>query len=85
MDEWFFLLLHIVLSRLPLDLRSILEKRYGGDSASYIPPFRDLLRFLEEKCWQIENAAGTVDDLRVANRAVPRERWNPPGKSSPTP
>ncbi|CAK1599138.1 unnamed protein product [Parnassius mnemosyne] len=79
--EWAFLLLRIVLSRLPLDLRIHFEERYGGDEASYMPPFYDLLRFLEEQCRQIENAAGTVDDLRD----VPSERLNPPGKSSSTP
>ncbi|CAG4974219.1 unnamed protein product [Parnassius apollo] len=84
-DEWSFLLLHIVLSRLPLYLRIHFDESYGGDGASYIPHFRGLLRFLEEQCRQIENAAGTVDDLQVANQAVPRERRNPPGKSSPTP
>ncbi|CAK1589555.1 unnamed protein product [Parnassius mnemosyne] len=80
-DEWSFLLLHIVLSRLPLDLRIHFEVRYGGDGASFISSFSDLLRFLEEQCRQIENAAGTVDYLR----AVHSERRDPPGKSSSTP
>ncbi|CAK1588015.1 unnamed protein product [Parnassius mnemosyne] len=84
-DEWSFLLHHIVLSRLPLDLRLHFEERYGGDGASYIPPFTDLLRFLEEQCRQLENAAGAVEGPPAASRAVPRERRNQTAKASPTP
>ncbi|CAK1585184.1 unnamed protein product [Parnassius mnemosyne] len=84
-DEWSFLLLHIVLSRLPLDLRLHFEERFGGDGASYMPPFRDLLRFLEEQCRLLENAAGAVEGPPASSRAVPRERRSQPAKAAPTP
>ncbi|XP_045450200.1 uncharacterized protein LOC123658953 [Melitaea cinxia] len=74
-----FLLLHLVLSRLPLNLRIHFEERYGGDGADHIPSFRDLLLFLEQRCRQVANAAGAAGTSRAS------EGLNPPGRSSPTP
>lgn len=52
-DEWSFLLVHIVLGKLPADLRSRFEREHGGGSSGdfgqgdTFPRFSDLLRFLE--------------------------------------
>ncbi|XP_052744238.1 uncharacterized protein LOC128199306 [Bicyclus anynana] len=55
-EEWSFLLLHIVLSRLPSDLKLRFEQRHGGDGASYLPGFQELISFLEQECRLAENA-----------------------------
>lgn len=73
-DQWSFLLLHMVLSRLPLDLRIHFEERYGGDGANYIPPFKDLIKFLEEQSRHIENAVGTALPVGSSTRPAPRAR-----------
>lgn len=70
-DQWSFWLLHLVLSRLPLDLRIHFEERYGGDGASFIPPFKDLLKFLEEQSRQVENAVGSGTPAKTPARPTP--------------
>lgn len=70
-DQWSFWLLHLVLSRLPLDLRIRFEERYGGDGANYIPPFSDLLKFLEEQSRQVENAVASGTPAKEPARPTP--------------
>lgn len=55
-EDWSFLLLHIVLTKLPSVLKIRFEQKYGGDSATYLPPFSDLLKFLEDECRLADNS-----------------------------
>lgn len=52
---WSFILLHIVLNKLPLELRNRFEQEYGGDSATDLPQFDNLILFLEDECRRLEN------------------------------
>lgn len=53
--SWSFMLLHIVLGKLPHELRNRFEQEHGGDSAVYLPRFDDLITFLEDECRRVEN------------------------------
>ncbi|CAG9111472.1 unnamed protein product [Plutella xylostella] len=55
---WSFLLLHIILRKLPFDLRSRFELGLGG-SPSTIPTFQDLLGFLETELRVLETVGGS--------------------------
>lgn len=60
-EQWSFLLLHIVLSKLPTDLKARFEQKYGGDSATYLPPFDDLIKFLQDECRMMDNSGVVVE------------------------
>ncbi|GFG31280.1 hypothetical protein Cfor_06215, partial [Coptotermes formosanus] len=68
-----FLLLHIVLTKLSPELRSRFEHKYGGDSTTYVPPFTDLLKFLEDECRLADNSTPAV-----AQGGQPRDRPSQP-------
>lgn len=55
-DEWSFLLLHIVLAKMPDNLKVRFEQQYGGDSSTYLPPFKDLLKFMEDESRLADNS-----------------------------
>lgn len=55
---WSFLLLHIILRKLPFDLRSRFELGIGG-SPNTIPTFQDLLGFLETELRVLETVGGS--------------------------
>lgn len=69
--EWSYILLHIVLAKLPTELRSRFEQAYGGDSATYLPPFSDLLKFLEDECRMADNAPQEEAAPRRDQKATP--------------
>lgn len=69
-EEWSFLLLHIVLTKLPTTLKMRFEQKYGGDSATYLPPLSDLLRFLEDEC----RLADTSDHATTSDQPVPQRQ-----------
>lgn len=74
-EQWSFLLLHIVLNKLPAGLRVRFEHCYGGDTATYLPPFTDLVRFLEDECRLMDNAHPTPTATLVSggqNAGVPQ-------------
>lgn len=55
-DEWSFLLLSVCLRKLPPEMRVRFEGRFGGTDSSHLPPFADLIIFLEDECRQRETA-----------------------------
>lgn len=71
-DEWSFMLLHIVLSRLPTDLKLRFEYKHGGDSATQLPRFADLVSFLEEECRLVDNAG--IEGPSGPSAGPPREQ-----------
>lgn len=56
-DEWSFILLHVVLSKLPSDVRVRFEREHGGEDSSHLPLFSDLQQFLEDECRRSDNSA----------------------------
>lgn len=61
--EWSFLLLHICLAKLPINLKTRFEQKCGSE-AETIPTFSEFLEFLEAECRLLESA-GTVSVHRV--------------------
>lgn len=55
-DEWSFLLVHIVLSKLPTDIRSRFEREYAEKDDTTLPTFRDLMKFLEYEARVVETS-----------------------------
>lgn len=54
-DSWSFILLHIILQKLSLDMRNRFEQEYGGDSSTHLPVFDELVLFLEDECRRQDN------------------------------
>ncbi|XP_045456273.1 uncharacterized protein LOC123666112 [Melitaea cinxia] len=48
--QWSYLLLRIVLKRLPVSMRTRFEQEHARDEASPLPTFDQLLTFLENEC-----------------------------------
>ncbi|CAH0714738.1 unnamed protein product, partial [Brenthis ino] len=67
--QWSYLLVRIVLKRLPVSLRARFEQGHARDEASPLPTFEQLLTFLEDEC--------RMGDVMVASTPV--------GASSPRP
>lgn len=57
-DQWSFLLLHLVLAKLPSEMRLRFERVYGGDSSTHLPLYSDLQKFLEDECRRVDTAGG---------------------------
>lgn len=85
-DKWSYLLVHVVLKRLPLTLRARFEQKHGGHDAAPLPTFTELSEFLEDEC--------RMGDMMVADTPVgppaPRPsnqrrnaRGGPEGKAPP--
>lgn len=55
-DAWPYLLVYIVLKKLPQDLRNRFEEKHGGDDVTHLPPFTALIEFLGERCRRSEHA-----------------------------
>lgn len=72
-DEWSYMLVHIVLTKLPVALRERFEHRFGGDSATYLPTFADLIVFLEDECRYQDN----TEPVLPRSAAVDRQRNRP--------
>lgn len=77
--EWSFILVHIVLTKLPTNLKTRFEQKYGSDP-DVIPTFVELVDFLETECRLLECASPEPvnvnrDPRERANRApIGRER-----------
>ncbi|XP_013181504.1 PREDICTED: uncharacterized protein LOC106127801, partial [Papilio xuthus] len=69
-SSWSFLLLHVILSKLPHDLRNRFELEYGGDSATHLPSFDNLILFLEDECRRTENVPPPSPGPTVGARRV---------------
>lgn len=54
-DEWSYILLHISLTKLPLDIKTRFEQSYGGNSLQ-LPTFDQLTEFLQNECRLIDTA-----------------------------
>ncbi|CAH0731809.1 unnamed protein product, partial [Brenthis ino] len=67
--QWSYLLVRIVLKRLPVSLRARFEQGHARDEASPLPTFEQLLTFLEDEC--------RMGDVMVTSTPV--------GASSPSP
>lgn len=80
-DQWSYLLVHIVLKKLPADLRSRFEQRFGGDSATYLPPFGDLERFLEDECRLLDNSGGDTSVKTQPPKVKEQARVHPRGNA----
>ncbi|KAF9414720.1 hypothetical protein HW555_007498 [Spodoptera exigua] len=69
-SSWSFILLHIVLGKLSHELRNRFELEHGGDSTTYLPPFDDLVSFLEDECRRVENVP-QPKSMEVRTRVQP--------------
>ncbi|KAF9422451.1 hypothetical protein HW555_001849 [Spodoptera exigua] len=69
-SSWSFILLHIVLGKLSHELRNRFELEHGGDSTTYLPPFDDLVSFLEDECRRVENVP-QPKSIEVRTRVQP--------------
>lgn len=71
-EQWSYILVHICLGKLPTDLRSRFERRYGDDQKN-LPTFDQLINFLEEECRHHDNVGSTavVDAPPSHSRAQP--------------
>lgn len=54
-DEWSYILLHISLTKLPLDIKTRFEQQYGGNNLN-LPTFEQLTEFLHNECRLIDTA-----------------------------
>ena len=71
-DDWSFLLLHLVLSKLPQDIKVRFEQKYGGDSVTHLPPFSDMLQFLEDECRMVDNSGAARPPVVPVVPPLPR-------------
>ncbi|KAH9641521.1 hypothetical protein HF086_017857 [Spodoptera exigua] len=69
-SSWSFILLHIVLGKLSHELRNRFELEHDGDSTTYLPPFDDLVSFLEDECRRVENVP-QPKSIEVRTRVQP--------------
>lgn len=72
-STWSYMLVHIVLKKLPAELRARFEQKYGGDDATHLPAFDDLKKFLEDECRMV--------DMTVVDRSFGQQL---PRSSAPT-
>jgi hypothetical protein len=73
-DQWSYMLLHISLTKLPLDIKTRFEQMYGGNNLQ-LPTFDQLTEFLQNECRLIDTAAAGpilsyADHTRKPARAV---------------
>lgn len=54
-DHWSYILLHISLTKLPNEIKTQFEHKYGGN-ISVLPTFDQLVEFLQYECRLIDNA-----------------------------
>ncbi|XP_049877355.1 uncharacterized protein LOC126374682 [Pectinophora gossypiella] len=52
-DSWCYMLVHISLSKLPIDIRTRFEQKYGGLRCD-LPTFENLTTFLQNECSLLE-------------------------------
>lgn len=63
-NEWSYLLLYIGLTKLPLDMKSRFDHKYGGNTAT-LPSFNQLIDFLQNECRLLDTA--TSDSINNNN------------------
>lgn len=54
-DEWSYLLVHITLTKLPIEIKSRFEHSFGGLRQD-LPTFDELIQFLQNECSMIDTA-----------------------------
>lgn len=69
--EWSFILLHIVLNKLPNDVRARFEQLHGGNAATDVPTFDVLVNFLEGESRHFENVPAEPSPVPTRLRSVP--------------
>lgn len=55
-DEWSYILLHISLTKLPINIKTRFEQQYGGNNLN-LPTFDQLTEFLQNECRLIDTAS----------------------------
>lgn len=71
--QWSYMLVHICLTKLPSDLRSRFERRYGDRDG--LPEFSQLLTFLEDECRHHDNVGNaSLVDASPSSPNRPRQR-----------
>lgn len=66
-QHWSYMLVHICMSKLPTELKSRFERRYGGD-AKDLPMFDQLITFLEDECRHHDNVGNAELVDAIPNR-----------------
>lgn len=83
--HWSYMLVHICLTKLPSELKSRFERRYG-DNPESLPTFDHLISFLEDECRHYDNvgSADIVDNTPQSTHS-PRPTPKPRLRSPPSP
>lgn len=73
-DHWSYILLHVSLTKLPIDIKSRFEQNYGGNNVT-VPTFTNLTDFLQNECRLIDTASSEpvlsyADCVRRSDRKV---------------
>lgn len=76
-DEWSYLLLFISLNKLPAEIKTRFEQKYGGDSTC-LPTFNQLIEFLQNECRLLDTAnnKSCVTSPTAAGPAVRENRYS---------
>jgi hypothetical protein len=81
---WSYLLVHVCLTKLPTDLKSRFERRYG-DNPNSLPTFDALIAFLEDECRHYDNVGSAIVDSPPPTSHVTRPAPPKPKVRSPPP
>lgn len=77
--NWSYMLVHIILKKLPLRLRTMFEERYGKQM-NVLPTFEQLIEFLDETCrlyhQLVAEQAAYVPTTNPSNGSPQRQRFN---------
>lgn len=68
-DHWSYILLHISLTKLPNEIKTRFEHKYGGN-ISVLPTFDQLVEFLQYECRLIDNASSDHNGNNFNTRNV---------------
>lgn len=74
-EQWSYMLLYISLSKLPVDLRTRFEQKYGGNNIN-LPTFDQLIEFLQNECRLLDTAVGESVSYAEKVRSGPRNPKN---------
>lgn len=64
-EQWSFILVHIILTKLPTDIRSRFEREAAERDGSALPTLEDLLRFLEYEARVVETSPPELPPLKA--------------------
>lgn len=68
-DQWSYILLYIGLTKLPIDMKTRFEQRYGGLKKN-LPTFDNLMEFLQNECHLIDTANASEMILNKIGKSV---------------